>query len=88
MKIEKNYNFQIIKKNDDNFVNIKNDVEHIYDENYLDNNIVIDNKKIKRNENKKYIFYVCKSFKQNQIENNFINNNMKLNEDEDEEEKQ
>ena len=79
---------KIIKKNDDNFVNIKNDVEHIYDENYLDNNIVIDNKKIKRNENKKYIFYVCKSFKQNQIENNFINNNMKLNEDEDEEEKQ
>jgi hypothetical protein len=75
---------KIIKKNDDNFVTLNKDMEHIYDENYIDNNIVINNKEIKRNENKKYLFYVCKSFKQNQIGNNFINNNMNLNEDEEE----
>lgn len=74
-----------IKNKYDNLVTIKKDLEHIYDENYINKNIVINNKEIKGNENKKYIFFVCKSLKQNQIENDFKNNNMNLNEDEEEE---
>jgi hypothetical protein len=74
-----------IKNNGDNFITIKNDLEQIYDGNYLN---IINYKEIKKNENKKFIFYVCKSFKQNQTENNLTNNNMNLNENEDEEEKQ
>ena len=73
-----------IKNKYDNLVTIKKDLEHIYDENYINKNIVINNKEIKGNENKKYIFFVCKSLKQNQIENDFKNNNMNLNEDEEE----
>ena len=78
---------QISKKiinNGDNFLTLKNDIENIYEENYINKNLVINNKEIKRNVNKKYIFYVCKSFKQNQIKNNFNNNNIDLNEDEEE----
>ena len=81
---------QISKKiinNGDNFLTLKNDIKNIYEENYINKNLVINNKEIKRNVNKKYIFYVCKSLKQNQIKNNFNNNNIELNEDEEEKNK-
>ena len=73
-------NSKNIKNNVDIFSTIKNGLEYIYDENNINENILNNNKVIKRNENKKYIFYVCKSYKQNQIKNN----NMSLNEDEEE----
>jgi hypothetical protein len=66
------------------FYDNRKKLQHIYDENYINKNIVINNKEIRGNENKKYIFFVCKSLKQNQIENDFKNNNMNLNEDEEE----
>ena len=78
-----------IKNNSDNFVTFKNGIEYKDDENYINKNIDIDIKEIKGNENKKRIFYVCKSYKKNhinQMKNNIKNNNMNL--DENEEEKQ
>jgi len=73
-------NSKNIKNNVDIFLTIKKDLKHIYDENNINENILNNNKIIKRNENRKYIFYVCKSYKTNQIKNI----NMNLNEDEEE----
>ena len=69
-----------IKNDDVNSVNLKNGIEYLSDEKYMNKKIVINNKEIKRNKNKKYIFYVCKSYRPNKIKNN----NKNLNEDEEE----